>query len=372
MSSKVMERIKHNGTIYQYKDGGILKGYVKAPMPPDPPDMAPYIQWCGNKMAYSLWESILAFFDWTCRESKGSPDEAMVRIYYNEDSGQWLVWAPPQRGHGMSVKTIDDHVNWKQEQGKEFEGFLLVGTGHHHCHGSAFQSGTDKDDEKCCNGLHFTVGKLDKPFVDLHARVVWNGNMQDTDLSLWVELAPKYAALNLPPELITRAYDYTLQTKPPENTPFPQAWKDNYHRGWVNNVQGGHHTSGYYGGYRGTTYEKKDGVVRVIGGGSGTVNGNSIMNPSDRGTVELNNMLREGVSLTEICQVAVAINEKGDKRTKFKDWPKGVVASKIYALLHNNGLNPRWLEKWCEDEVGRQMQLTKVDELETWREWGGM
>jgi hypothetical protein len=62
----------------------------------------------------------------------------------------------------------------------------MFGTVHHHCSSSAFQSGTDHSDELSREGLHFTIGNLDKPFdLDIHARITigkTHGNAIASDL----------------------------------------------------------------------------------------------------------------------------------------------------------------------------------------------
>jgi hypothetical protein len=55
------------------------------------------------------------------------------------------------------------------------EGYDQIGTIHHHCGTSAFQSGTDHKDEVSQNqeGIHITFGYMQKDYADFHARVVF-------------------------------------------------------------------------------------------------------------------------------------------------------------------------------------------------------
>lgn len=356
--------IKKGQDIYKYVDGGVIHGYVKSN---DIPEQNPFIEWKGEKMPHALWQSILAFFNWTYIDTKPSSDEALVRIYYNEESKSWLAWAPPQRGFGMTVRTVDDHANWAQEQ--EFDGYALVGTGHHHCSSKAFQSGTDHSDEKLCNGLHFTIGDLDKQFVSTHARAVFNGNMQEVELDGWIDLADKYKVLNLPWELMDRAYDYSLQTKPPIETPFPQMWKDNYLKSSLNQGtmgfgnQHGHCSSsvsrpagrGYFmkemvGNVVKETWvsleEKKDGPI-LIGNGTG-----HILTPSERGEVEMEQLMSSGIGLVELSLLAHEMTQNPRAQ-----WNMCKEMQMVCDILNKYGLNPRWFEKWCESE----------EQVQTWQ-----
>jgi hypothetical protein len=45
------------------------------------------------------------------------------------------------------------------------------GTTHNHVKSSAFESGVDKNDETHKQGVHFTVGYMDRPVIDIHCRI---------------------------------------------------------------------------------------------------------------------------------------------------------------------------------------------------------
>jgi hypothetical protein len=374
--------IKHSGDTYRYVDGGIIEGYVKQVVDPIP-DGIPWVRWKGAKIPHSLWVQILAFFRWTFESTKPSSDEALVRIYYNERTERWAAWAPPQRGVSMTVKTVTDHPNWKQEE--ELAGFQLLGTGHHHCSGSAFQSGTDRSDEELCNGLHFTVGHLDKDKLSLHARVVFNRNMQETNLQDWVDMDEKYKALNLPDELLPHAYACSLTSNPKPTVEFPAQWKDNFlkwsstsfHQGGTGNghTSYGHgYGEGYWtdtpnGGRMWVDHGKKNNQchnpngVGFTGAGQGT--GTATLTPVQRGEIAVEKMLSQGMPMIELCLISRSMNS-----SKKEQWPspgRDKNFDAVRDMLHSLGLNPRWLEKHMVDLVNdKQLEAWAQSQNEGW------
>lgn len=349
--------IKHNGQTYEYLDAGVLHGFVKRKDDPIP-DGEPWLQWKGEKMPHDMWLTILAFFSWTYNETKPSADEALVHLFYNEQEHKWIVWAPPQRGRGMTVKTADDHPNWKQAE--DFVGYVKVGTGHHHCSSAAFQSGVDSNDECNCNGLHFTVGNLDKPFVTLHARMVFNGNMQQVELDDWIDMDPKYEPIaDVYPELVNTMYDYSLQTNPGHAAPFPQHWKENFIK-WTSSVivgSTGHCSPGFVTGTSQSNHQAGNGHHSgYIDGRDGywvTENGVRVFKkfpsrtPVELGEEALETMLNTGTPLIEMIAISEDMNKIHPKH-----WDRNnKLVRDVEEIIKKFGLNARWFEKWVEQEV---------------------
>lgn len=351
-------QIKHKDAIYTYVDGGLIKGYTKRG---GIPEGVPFIKWHGAKMPHALWRQILAFFAWTY--DTGPRDESLVYLYYNEATENWLAWAPPQKGIGMTVNTIENHPNWSQAEA--FVGYVKVGTGHHHNASSAFQSSTDKNDEESGNGLHFTVGHMDKTWHDLHARAVFNGNMIETSLHEWVELADKYKNLNLPPELLVTAYDYSLKSCADKEVLVPQQWKDNFIKSYqAAGTMGyvGSHTSNPHAGTRvehmGTTivngvegYFMTENGARVFKPFSVQTNGEkkyqytpSTKTPSEKAEAALDALTRSGVTMIQLAMIAEDL-----KTTHRSQWTGDKDTLAVIEIINSNGLNVRWLEKYIED-----------------------
>lgn len=225
--------------------------------------------WQGPRISRLCWLEIMSFFEWTQQRCRS---EAQVRLFIHPEHG-WKAWAFPQVGDtGMTTKEIDsDPVT--TEQRRQFAGWRYWGTVHHHCAMSAFASGTDTENERNQEGLHFTVGHMDKPQRDLHFRIYVKGCKFEPHLdSFWdigddVRLRMKNFALefNLMPDAdkvaqrqmsqSAESYRNELQIGA-ESRLFPVEWEANYrlkpieitpvsvageyygHRG-----QGGHHTN---------------------------------------------------------------------------------------------------------------------------------
>ena len=103
----------------------------------------------AQRIPEELLNQIAAFFKdiYDCYKS-----EAIVVLYYNEETGEWYASPPRQKGRGLTVKydTIPEPK----------VGFKKAGTAHSHAHISAFHSGTDDDDEEFFDGVHITIGNL--------------------------------------------------------------------------------------------------------------------------------------------------------------------------------------------------------------------
>ena len=127
-------------------------------------------QWLGPRINPAEWAKMMAFFEWTYEKEKS---EAQVRWYVHPEQG-WRCWAFPQKGGtGMTTKELPE-AKESAEQRQQFpgsSGWLYYMTVHHHCSSSAFQSGVDHADEKDVDGIHMTIGWLNKPQRDIHVRM---------------------------------------------------------------------------------------------------------------------------------------------------------------------------------------------------------
>jgi hypothetical protein len=124
-----------------------------------------------------MWRQVVSFFKWTYDTYKC---EAQVRLAYNEDKREWRIAVLPQNiTPGLFTDEIKVHVDREKalEECGFNDGFRFVGTIHHHCSASAFQSGTDHADEITQPGYHVTIGKLNTKQCDFHSRASFRGIM---------------------------------------------------------------------------------------------------------------------------------------------------------------------------------------------------
>jgi hypothetical protein len=95
--------------------------------------------------------------------------EAIVLLYYSKEKQEYVVDVPPQKISAASLK-----YEPIAKYGKE--GLQLVGTIHSHCDFGAFHSGVDVNDEKDFDGLHITIGMVDKPYFTISVTIAVNNN----------------------------------------------------------------------------------------------------------------------------------------------------------------------------------------------------
>lgn len=184
-------------------------------------------RWAGPKLSLEDWKQVLAFFEWSQAEHKS---EALVQLFVDLESGRWQVIVPPQEGVGMTVKILENHPNYKATYERLGPGnWELMGTVHHHCSSSAFQSGTDHHDELSKEGLHITVGGLGSGQYSLHSRCSFRKVLTDSELGEWFEVPEAYA--DLPANIQSLILKHVLTVPSSGRVPgthFPELWADNY------------------------------------------------------------------------------------------------------------------------------------------------
>jgi hypothetical protein len=187
------------------------------------------LNYTGPKFSPDMWHQVLSFFRWTHQEMDS---ESQLRLYVNTKVGRWGAWAFPQEARtGLSAKEIavqespdkarERFASWDAEPSDDWVYFCTV---HHHCSASAFQSGTDEDNERNQDGLHITVGRIDSDRHDLHARFYLDGNCFDPDMSLFWPLAPELVE-KLPASVLDELARFQMCEK--VTVAFPDAWRAN-------------------------------------------------------------------------------------------------------------------------------------------------
>lgn len=187
------------------------------------------LDYIGPKFSPEMWHQVLSFFRWTDKEMDS---ESQVRLYVNVKLGCWGAWAFPQEARtGMSAREIavtetpeqavERFASWGSEPSGDWRYFCTV---HHHCSASAFQSGTDEENERGQDGLHLTVGRMEAERHDLHARFYLAGNCFAPDLSCFWPLEPELAA-QVPASMHDELARFQMCAKVVVD--FPDAWRKN-------------------------------------------------------------------------------------------------------------------------------------------------
>jgi len=108
-----------------------------------------------------MLRQIEAFFRKIYEIKKG---EAVVLLYFHPGKKEWQTWVPKQHPQGM-------HVQYDPAEAPgEVDGAFLAASVHSHASAGAFHSGTDDKDEIEFDGLHITIGNVDKPTRTYAAR----------------------------------------------------------------------------------------------------------------------------------------------------------------------------------------------------------
>lgn len=150
------------------------------------------IQWSGGLMTSLLWSQILGFLQETYDMYKA---ETLVRLYYNHENKSWKALVHKQivtRGAMTISDSLDDAM-----LNTLGVGYVPFGSVHHHCTASAFQSATDLDSELRWDGVHITVGNMDKPAKSYHTRFCVEGQMIECPTASFIETHEAIRAVEL-------------------------------------------------------------------------------------------------------------------------------------------------------------------------------
>ena len=131
------------------------------------------------KLSLALFRQIEAFF---AAVYEAFQSEAVVVLLFNPATRQWCIEVPKQKVQDNSL-----HVSYEPTSVTLSEGFEPFGTIHSHAAAGAFHSSTDDSDEVCSDGLHITIGNLDKPVRSYSARWMICGHAYTVQLEDVVE-----------------------------------------------------------------------------------------------------------------------------------------------------------------------------------------
>lgn len=184
------------------------------------PEDQQVLHWKKAKIPFGTWLQIVAFMKWSYDDTKA---EAQLRLFYNEETDEWKPVVYPQyKGTGLYTEEAKEHElrDVALAEVPVSEGWTEAGTVHHHCTISAFQSATDLKDEIEKNGLHITLGYMNKTdFYDFHARATFRKICYDVEISEWIDdmgggLPALTQAITNPTELFPEEWQERLIEKP--------------------------------------------------------------------------------------------------------------------------------------------------------------
>ncbi len=118
-----------------------------------------------KKIPQFLIDEVIEFFREVYKKFKGS--EAICLFYYKEKEEEYELIAPEQE---VGCGFLPTYKVGPNPQGK-----IRIGTIHSHGSLGAFHSSTDNGDEKHDDGLHITVGNLNRDLPSISCSVVAEG-----------------------------------------------------------------------------------------------------------------------------------------------------------------------------------------------------
>jgi|GEM_PF-2792208 len=145
-------------------------GIVEAAIPYSEPisGLAIYTQWAELNVDKIPFETFMQIFHFMRTIYKDKKTECNVILFYNPTEKRWSPVVPNQTVTHSSVHYEDGLAGGK-------DGRLKVGTFHSHCDFGAFHSGGDDRDEEHFDGIHITMGHVDKDTPTLSVSLVVNG-----------------------------------------------------------------------------------------------------------------------------------------------------------------------------------------------------
>ena len=166
--------VAKNG-IFLHKKLDLLESTVKVNNVPFLNDIESYAKLNIAKIPINIFGKIVSFF----REVYNTYEsESMVILFYNKLKSKYMIFVPEQEVSKASVE-----ANKKVS----FNGYIPISTIHSHSDFSAFHSSIDTTDEENFDGIHFTVGNVNDPFVSIVSSIAINGNRFKVDPCEYVE-----------------------------------------------------------------------------------------------------------------------------------------------------------------------------------------
>jgi hypothetical protein len=175
-SDTFVQLIGNNGT-FIFKEGPFYRAVVKMPKTADLAELEEYCQLKVARVDLDLFMKIEDFFVRVYAKHKS---EAIVLLYVSIEKNTWRARVPEQVVSGASAKYELKEIPMSFES--EGTKFFLFGSIHSHGCMTAFHSGTDNADECHFDGLHVTIGNVDKSERSYAARYMIHGSEFTTNI----------------------------------------------------------------------------------------------------------------------------------------------------------------------------------------------
>ena len=193
--------------IYLRKQNDIVDALVRVEVSPEIPVFAKLnIPVIPYYMIYSLYD----FFNKVCSEKRKC--EALAILYLDFDNQKYYLDIPDQECSEQHCIPID-YVTPER-----YMSFLRVGSIHSHSTFRAYHSATDENSEVHWDGLHITLGNVDKDEISISVSVVINANRFLQEPMDWItDIVPIVKRIPSMWNKNTHTIEVTYNMKKPEN-----------------------------------------------------------------------------------------------------------------------------------------------------------
>lgn len=188
-------------------------------------ECSPYANLNIAKIPGRKFTQILSLFRDVYQKYKG---ECNVILHYNPKRKRYRIDIPPQGVSGGTVEYRNGEETYKD--------YVRIGTIHSHASMSAFHSGTDHNDEINWDGLHITLGYMNRDYFNISCSVMAHGKRYMVNPEDYIEgiemgefeIIPQFKRFIVTngireekPNEKTLGY---ISTQPPKDYKYPKDW----------------------------------------------------------------------------------------------------------------------------------------------------
>jgi len=200
--------------IYLKKNLGLIESLAPVKKIPGLEEVTCFATMSIAKIPGHWFAKVYEFFKEVHNQYKA---EAVVLLFYNQDSKKYKIVAPAQKVSGAACD---------YNKGMNIKDMTMIGTIHSHSSMSAFHSGTDDTDEKVFDGLHITIGNVNDEFPSISTSIVANGFRQICDSHDYIESLENVIAENTVNVVYQRNNKRFKINVAPSKSKFNQKWLD--------------------------------------------------------------------------------------------------------------------------------------------------
>lgn len=162
--------------IFFHKENRAGSGLVKV-------DGIPWLEECSTNLTLNLpkvsGDIIATALHFFRKVFQKYHSESYVTLLYSQKLSKYRLWCPKQTVTAGSVEY--DRSDQPSFEERSIDDWQMVGTIHSHCDFSAFHSGTDTHDESSFDGLHITLGHVNRDNFSMVSSIALNNSRKQLE-----------------------------------------------------------------------------------------------------------------------------------------------------------------------------------------------